>query len=129
MADGMVSAFLDESTTVTGTVVLGGPAKIEGRVEGEVTAKDVLTVGKTAVVNARITGTTVTVHGTVKGDITASTRLELCAPCKVQGNISAPSLVIHEGATFEGSCTMASSNAGSMSRVTPITAATAAAAG
>lgn len=129
MAEATVSAFLDENTTLTGTVVLGGPAKIEGRVEGEVTAKDILTVGKNAVVNARITGTTVTVHGTVKGDITASTRLELCSPCRVQGNISAPSLVIHEGAVFEGSCTMASSSASSSSRVTPITAAVASAAG
>jgi cytoskeletal protein CcmA (bactofilin family) len=128
MAEATVSAFLDENTTLTGTVVLGGPAKIEGRVEGEVTAKDVLTVGKAAVVNAKITGTTVTVHGTVKGDINASTRLELCAPCRVTGNISAPSLVIHEGATFEGNCTMASTSS-SMSRVTPITAATAAAVG
>lgn len=122
MAEATVSAFLDESTTVTGTVVLGGPAKIEGRVEGEITAKDALTIGKAAVVNARITGTSVTVHGTVKGDITASTRLELCSPCRVTGNISAPSLVIHEGAVFEGGCTMASSSA-STSRVTPITAA------
>lgn len=122
MAETTVSAFLDESTTVTGTVVLGGPARIEGRVEGEVTAKDTLTIGKSAVVNARVTGTTVTVHGTVKGDITATTRLELCAPCRVQGNISAPTLVIHEGAVFEGGCTMATSSASS-SRVTPITAA------
>src|SRR5581483_10425900 len=76
------------------------------QVEGEVTAQDTLVVGEGAVVKARITGTSIVVHGQVTGDITASVRLEIRAPSKVFGNLNTPSLVVHEGATFEGQCAM-----------------------
>jgi cytoskeletal protein CcmA (bactofilin family) len=57
-------------------------------------------------VKAKITGSTVIVLGQVTGDITARNRLELRAPSRVVGNINTPSLVIQEGATFEGQCAM-----------------------
>ena len=45
--------------------------------------------------------------GRVTGDVTAHQRLELRAASRVQGNISSPSLVVQEGAFFEGQCSMA----------------------
>ena len=44
--------------------------------------------------------------GEVSGNITAKTKVELHAPAIVRGNIHTPSLVIEDGVTFEGSCTM-----------------------
>jgi cytoskeletal protein CcmA (bactofilin family) len=102
----MTSAFLGKDTTVNGTVVFGGTARVEGQIEGQITAQDMLTIGETAVVQATVAGTVIVVQGTVTGDITAKMRLELRSPSKVKGNISAPTLVIEEGATFEGQCTM-----------------------
>ena len=46
------------------------------------------------------------VHGVVNGDIIAAQRLELGRAAKVNGNIQTPSLVIEQGAVFEGSCKM-----------------------
>ena len=100
------SAFLGKGCRITGKLVLDGPGRIEGEVEGEISAQDTLVVGEGALVKARITGTSIVVHGQVTGDITARTRLELRAPGKVIGNISAPSLIIQEGAIFEGQCAM-----------------------
>lgn len=100
------SAFLGRGSRVTGKLVFEGTVRIEGHVEGEITAQDALTVGETAIVNAQINGTSIVVHGRVTGDITARKRLEIRAPGKVYGNISAPSLVIHEGVIFEGQCSM-----------------------
>jgi cytoskeletal protein CcmA (bactofilin family) len=100
------TTFLDEGTSLCGSLTLGGPARIQGQVEGEITARDTLTIGESGVVKARIAGTTVIVRGQVTGDITASTRLELHSASRVHGNISAPTLVIHEGAVFMGQCTM-----------------------
>jgi len=89
------SAFLGKGSRVSGKLTFEGTVRIEGQVEGEITAQDALTIGEGAVVNAQITGTSVVVHGKVTGDITARKRLEIRAPGKVFGNISTPSLVIH----------------------------------
>jgi cytoskeletal protein CcmA (bactofilin family) len=106
------SAFLGKGSRVTGKLAFEGTVRIEGRVEGEITAQDTLTIGETADVNAQIHGTAIIVHGKVQGDITARKRLEIRAPGKVYGNISTPSLVIHEGVVFEGQCTMSGADAG-----------------
>lgn len=103
---GGTSAFLGKGSRVTGKLAFEGAVRIEGQVEGEISAQDTLTIGETAVVNAQINGTSVIVHGRVTGDVTARKRLEIRSPGKVFGNISAPTLIIHEGVIFEGQCTM-----------------------
>ncbi len=103
---GGTSAFLGKGTRITGKLAFEGTVRIEGQVEGEIASQDTLTVGESAVVKAKISGTAIIVHGQVTGDITARTRLELRAPSKVVGNLNTPSLVIHEGAVFEGQCAM-----------------------
>src|SRR5215467_6627397 len=54
---GGIGAFLGKGTKVTGKLVFDGPGRIEGHVEGEITAQDVLTIGDGATVNAKVTGT------------------------------------------------------------------------
>ena len=100
------SAFLGKGSRIAGKLVFEGPARIEGTVEGEITAQDTLTIGESAVVNAQITGNAVIIHGRVTGDVTARKRLEIRAPGRLVGNIVTPNLVIHEGVVFEGQCTM-----------------------
>jgi cytoskeletal protein CcmA (bactofilin family) len=100
------SAFLGKGSRITGKLAFEGTARIEGQVDGEITAQETLTIGEGAVVKARITGGTVIVHGQVTGDITARTRIELRAPGRVVGNVTTPSLVIHEGSVLEGQCAM-----------------------
>src|SRR5207253_9482549 len=48
------------------------------------------------------------------GAVTAHHRGELRASSRVQGNITAPSLIVHEGAFFEGQCSMAGAEATAM---------------
>lgn len=103
--------FLAPGMSIQGTVRLAGPTRIEGEVEGEVTAGDLLTIGETGVVRASIAGTTVIVHGQVQGDVSASVRLELHGTGRIHGSISAPTVVVHEGAVFHGMCSMGPSPA------------------
>ena len=103
---GGATAFLGKGAKLVGKISLDGPARIEGQIEGEIEAKDTLTIGEDAVVKAKIVGTTVIVHGQVIGDIAARTRLELKNPGRIQGNITTATLVIQEGTTFEGNCSM-----------------------
>jgi len=103
---GATSAFLGKGSRITGKLAFEGPVRIEGHVEGEITAQDTLTIGEAAVVVAQISGNAVVIQGRVTGDVTARKRLEIRAPGRLIGNIVTPSLVIHEGVVFEGQCTM-----------------------
>ena len=103
---GGIDAFLGKGTTISGKLVFEGPGRIEGKVEGEISAHDTLTIGEGAVVTAKVTGTSIVIEGQVTGDVVARQRLELRPSGRVRGNISAPSLVVHEGAILDGQCTM-----------------------
>lgn len=109
---GGTSAFLGKGSRVTGKLQFEGTVRIEGHVEGEISAQDTLIIGESAVVNAQIVGSSVVIHGRVTGDVTARKRLEVRAPGKLFGNITTPTLVIHEGVVFEGQCTMGSADGG-----------------
>jgi len=100
------NAFLGKGSRVVGKLTFEGPVRIEGQVEGEITAQEALTIGESAVVNAQIVGNSVVIQGRVTGDVTAKKRLEIRSPGKLFGNITSPSLVIQEGVVFEGQCNM-----------------------
>jgi cytoskeletal protein CcmA (bactofilin family) len=99
-------AYLDQGCKVSGKLSFEGPARIDGQVDGEITAKDSVMVGESAVVTAQIKAASIIVAGKVSGDITATQRIEIRPSAKVLGNLTAPVLVVHEGAVFEGHCAM-----------------------
>jgi cytoskeletal protein CcmA (bactofilin family) len=82
---------------------------IHGKVKGHITmAQGTLVVAPTGSAEANLQGTRITVHGKVTGDITASERLELTDTAVVIGMINTPSLVVRDGATFDGVIEMTS---------------------
>ena len=99
-------ACLDRGSKITGKVSFEGPARIDGEVDGEISAKDNLMISETAVVTAQIRAASVSIAGKVSGDIVATQRIEIRANAKMSGNLTAPTLVIQEGALFEGHCSM-----------------------
>jgi cytoskeletal protein CcmA (bactofilin family) len=99
-------AYLDRGSKISGKLTFEGPARIDGEVDGEINAKDSLTIGESAVVTAQIRAASVSVAGKVSGDIVATQRIEIRPSAKVSGNITAPVLSIQEGALFEGHCSM-----------------------
>ncbi len=104
-----VEAFLGRGSKVVGTLTFSGPAELDGQVEGEVIAQDKLTIGESAILQARVSGAEITIKGTVTGDIQASRKLALKRPAKVIGNITTASLSIEEGVVFEGKSQMSAS--------------------
>jgi cytoskeletal protein CcmA (bactofilin family) len=96
---------LDRGSRVSGKLYFDATVRIDGQVEGEITAEDGLVIGENAVITAQLNASSVVVAGKVSGDITASKRLELRPSAKVVGNLTSPILVIHEGASFDGDCT------------------------
>jgi cytoskeletal protein CcmA (bactofilin family) len=105
--DGLLSGFVGNGTTLTGEANFKGMLRVDGHLSGQVKSEGgTLIVGNNGQVDADIEVAIATIHGAVNGDITASQRLELGRAAKVNGNIQTPSLVIEQGAVFEGSCKM-----------------------
>jgi cytoskeletal protein CcmA (bactofilin family) len=97
-------AYLDRGSNLTGKISFGGSAQIEGRVNGEINAKDLLTIAESAVVTAQIYAALVCVAGKVIGDIVATRRIKILASATVSGSIAAPEISFEDGALFEGHC-------------------------
>lgn len=105
--DGTLSGFVGSGTVVTGESSFKSMLRVDGRFSGRITSgTGTLIVGSGGQVDANIEVAVCTIQGVVNGDIIASQRVELGRAAKLSGNIQTPSLVIEQGAVFEGSCKM-----------------------
>jgi cytoskeletal protein CcmA (bactofilin family) len=75
--------------------------------------------GEDSVVYAQIHSNVLKIAGEIHGDLTATEKIELYPPAKIYGNIRTPSLVVEEGVIFEGTCSMASVKAETLSLSEP----------
>ena len=96
-------------TTIGRTIVVRGDVRsdehliIDGRIDGHVLApKHGVAVGRYGRVAKEVVARTITVLGTVQGRLTATERVELLASGRVEGRIVAETVIIDEGALFNG---------------------------
>jgi cytoskeletal protein CcmA (bactofilin family) len=87
-----------------GLVALRAPGRIDGCVSGEVIASDLLWIGESARVNARITAPEIVIAGEFDGEAEAGGRIELLATARVRAVLDTQRLVLAEGSFFEGRC-------------------------
>jgi cytoskeletal protein CcmA (bactofilin family) len=105
--EGTLSGFVGGGTVVTGEANFKAMMRVDGHLSGRVSSSSgTLIVGANGKVDANIEVAVAVIHGTINGDIIATQRLELGRAAKVNGNIQTPSLIIEQGAIFEGSCKM-----------------------
>lgn len=99
---------IDVDAAMQGSLIFKEPVnlRINGKFEGTLEVKGVLSIGNTAFVNAHIKGENIKISGRVKGDVDAEKMIELLSNAVVEGNIRTPRLVIAEGAVFQGNCLM-----------------------
>jgi cytoskeletal protein CcmA (bactofilin family) len=105
--EGTLSGFVGGGTVVTGEANFKAMMRVDGHLSGRVSSTSgTLIVGANGKVDANIEVAVAVIHGTINGDIIATQRLELGRAARVNGNIQTPSLIIEQGAMFEGSCKM-----------------------
>jgi cytoskeletal protein CcmA (bactofilin family) len=105
--EGTLSGFVGGGTVVTGEANFKAMMRVDGHLSGRVSSSSgTLIVGANGKVDANIEVAVAVIHGTINGDIIATQRLELGRAAKVNGNIQTPSLIIEQGAIFEGTCKM-----------------------
>ncbi len=105
--EGTLSGFVGSGTVVTGEATFKAMMRVDGHLSGRISSSSgTLIVGSNGKVDANIEVAVAMIHGTVNGDIIATQRLELGRAARITGNVQTPSLVIEQGAIFEGSCKM-----------------------
>ena len=120
--DGTLSGFVGAGTAITGEATFKSLLRIDGKFSGRIASPTgSLIVGAGGTVEANIEVAVATIQGTCNGDIIATQRIELGRAAKLNGNIQTPSLMIEQGAVFEGSCKMIQAKAATQ---TPAKAAT-----
>lgn len=105
--EGRLSGFVGHGTVLTGDTNFQAMLRVDGQLQGTVSSESgTLIVGSNGQVDANIAVASAMVNGTINGDIVASEKIQLGRTAKVVGNIQTPRLIIEEGATLEGSCSM-----------------------
>lgn len=89
-----------------GTVVSAGSLRIDGQVKGQVNAEGDVTLSPQSQVEADIRAQNVSVAGRFKGSIVVKGRAEIAGGGRVEGDITSKTLVIEEGAVFQGQSIM-----------------------
>ncbi len=79
---------------------------MDGKLTGVVRSEGDLIVGESGEVEGELYVGQVFVSGTVRGTIHASRKIQIAPNGKVFAELDTPSLVIEDGATFEGHCAM-----------------------
>ena len=91
------------SLLISGEVTSQEDIAILGRVKGQIRMQEgSLLVAQTGSVDADVEGARVTVQGTLAGNVAAAERIELTPTAEVSGMLTTCALLMHEGATFNG---------------------------
>jgi cytoskeletal protein CcmA (bactofilin family) len=101
------SASYATQAELTGEISFRDMVRVNGHVAGVIYSRTgTLIVDANAIIEGDVDVATAVVSGIVRGDIVARERVELGPVSKIYGNIFTPSLVIKDGAIFEGVCRM-----------------------
>ena len=102
-----LNGFMDEGTELLGELRFKDTFRVDGKIKGKIVSDKTLIIGEAGHVEAEVDCGVVSIRGTLKGRVRGRERVEVLAGAKVFGSIAAPSLVIEEGAFFQGDCEMA----------------------
>ena len=101
------ASVVDRGSSFEGTFRSQKDLRVEGELKGNVACDGTLFVAEGAVVSAIIDAEHVTVAGDLHGEVRCRGRLQILPSGRVRARVSTGSLVIQEGAIYEGELEMA----------------------
>jgi cytoskeletal protein CcmA (bactofilin family) len=101
-----LNGFLDNGSHVQGELRFQTSFRVDGKFSGTVVSEGDLIVGDGGEVEGDLQVGQIIVSGTVRGTVRAARRVHLSPSGKIFAEIDTPSLVIEDGALFEGRCSM-----------------------
>ena len=103
-----MSSIIGSDLSINGDISIKGDLLIYGKIDGNIICDGILTMSKNSLVKGDIKTLSADISGTVKGNLEAKEKVSLSSTSILSGNLLASILVIEDGASFNGLCTMVS---------------------
>jgi cytoskeletal protein CcmA (bactofilin family) len=104
--DDDVETTIGENSFFDGTCRSENSIRVRGTAQGEIESSRSVYVEERAKVSAKVTAASIMVAGEVNGELSCSGRVEIRPSGRVTGTINAGTLVMQEGAFFDGNLKM-----------------------
>ncbi|WP_158509715.1 bactofilin family protein [Limnochorda pilosa] len=101
-----VETLIGSSTHVEGHLKVKGGLRVDGRVTGQLSVEGRCEVGADGYIEATVHATELTVAGRIAGDVEVAGRLHVLSTGAITGDVRTKVLVVEEGGTIEGKCSM-----------------------
>lgn len=99
-----------DGAIIKGDVSVVTSIRIDGQIEGNVNCAAKLVLGESGKIVGNIVSQQAEIEGHVEGELHVQERLVLKNTARIHGNISTLSIIIEEGAVFDGVCKMNNSS-------------------
>lgn len=103
---GDLNTLIGKGSVVEGSVNVQSSMRIDGRLKGKISTTDSIVIGQQGEIEGEAKVKNAVVGGKFKGKIYATGKIVLEAKSTFHGEMKTSKLVIHEGAIFEGVCSM-----------------------
>jgi len=101
-----VISIIGPGMKIVGNCETDGTVRVEGIVEGGISAGKAVVVGKEGLVAGDIKTQDAVISGRVEGRLEAASRLELQATCHIEGEVYTRRMQLEEGAVLNGTVHM-----------------------
>jgi len=96
------TTLISAECQITGSIIINGNARIDGKIEGNIHVTGDLIIGSSACLKADIEAKTVSIAGEVRGNIKTTDLLELNDTARLLGDICTRQFKVEQGAQFTG---------------------------
>lgn len=103
---GELNGFLDSGSRLQGELRFDASFRIDGKFSGKVLSEGDLIIGEEGEIEGEVRVGQIFISGTVRGEVHAQRRVQVAPSGRVFADLHTPSLLIEDGALFEGGCTM-----------------------
>ncbi|NLZ51767.1 MAG: polymer-forming cytoskeletal protein [Thermoanaerobacteraceae bacterium] len=101
-----IDTILGKDAKLTGEIKTSGLLRIEGNFQGDIECENDLIITETGKVNGKLRAQNAIIGGFYQGNISLEGKLEIKRTGKVIGDIKVGTLVVEDGAFFDGKCEM-----------------------
>ncbi|MBK8194366.1 MAG: polymer-forming cytoskeletal protein [Lewinellaceae bacterium] len=109
--DGVATTVIAKGTVIEGKFACAENVRLDGAIHGEVRVEKRFVMGDSSYVQGNIHARDAAIKGKIKGDVVVKEALHLMESAVIEGNISARTMIVEEGARYNGSCKIGDSNA------------------
>jgi cytoskeletal protein CcmA (bactofilin family) len=106
MSDANTTTVIGADTKISGEMSFGSDATIHGKFDGKISAKGDLHVADGATCTAEVKAHSILIDGVIMGNVFASDKIQLNPKAELSGDIVSAKLVVAEGASYTGHCSV-----------------------